>query len=100
MLASGSATVNVRLDDGKRNTRMAAFRPGVAFGEFALFDGGTRVADVVAETNATCYVLAFERFAASCEGLEPELYHRILFALGRLLSDRLRRVTAEVRALS
>ena len=32
--------------------------------------------------------------------LEPELYQHILFALGRLLSDRLRRVTAEVRALS
>ena len=99
MLASGSATVNVRLDDGKRNTRMAAFRPGVAFGEFALFDGGMRVADVVAETKATCYVLTFEKLER-LEKLEPELYHRILFALGRLLSDRLRRVTAEVRALS
>jgi hypothetical protein len=74
---------------------MAGYRPGVAFGEFALFDGGKRVA----ETNATCYVLKFERFA-QLEGLEPELYNRILFALGGLLSDRLRRVTAEVRALS
>jgi glutaminase len=99
MLAAGSATVSVRLDDGKRNTRMAAFRPGVAFGEFALFDGGKRVADVVAETKATCYVLTFENLER-LEKLEPELYSRVLFALGRLLSDRLRRVTAEVRALS
>jgi len=99
LLVSGSATVNVSLDNGHRNTRMAGYRPGVAFGEFALFDGGSRVADVVAETNATCYVLKFDRFS-QLEGLEPELYNRILFALGRLLSDRLRRVTAEVRALS
>lgn len=99
MLASGSAIVNVRLDDGKRNTRMAAYRPGVAFGEFALFDGGVRVADVIAETKATCYVLTFKKLE-QLEKNEPELYHRVLFALGRLLSDRLRRVTAEVRALS
>ena len=38
------------LDDGKRRTRLAAFRPGVSFGEFALFDRGRRVANVVAET--------------------------------------------------
>jgi glutaminase len=99
MLASGSAAVKVRLDDGKRAARMAAFRPGVVFGEFALFDGGTRVADVVAETKAVCYVLRFQNLE-KLQGLEPELYQHILFALGRLLSDRLRRVTAEVRALS
>ena len=87
------------LGDGKRNTRMAAFRPGVAFGEFALFDGGKRVADVIAETKATCYVLTFQKLE-QLEKAEPELYSRVLFALGRLLSDRLRRVTAEVRALS
>ncbi len=99
MLASGSASVDIVLDDGKRKTRLAAFRPGVAFGEFALFDGGRRVANVVAETAATCYVLNFQALN-SLETREPELYHRVLFALGRLLSDRLRRVTAEVRALT
>ena len=98
MLASGSATVNVRLDDGKRSARLAAFRPGVAFGEFALFDGGRRVADVIAETAATCYVLTFKRLE-QLEKLEPDVYHRIVFALGGVLSDRLRRVTAEVKAL-
>jgi glutaminase len=99
LLACGSAAVNILVEDGKRKTRLAAFRPGVAFGEFALFDGGRRVANVVAETAATCYVLRFQ----TLEGLqrtEPELYHLILFALGRLLSDRLRGVTAEIRALS
>lgn len=99
LLASGNAAVNVLLDDGKTNTRLAAFRPGVAFGEFALFDGGRRVANVVAETAAACYVLQFSTLK-QLEKTEPELYHLILFALGRLLSDRLRRVTAEVRALS
>lgn len=99
LLASGNATVDVVLDDGKRRTRLAAFRPGVSFGEFALFDRGRRVANVTAETKVTCYVLNFQRLEL-IEATEPDLYHRVLFALGRLLTDRLRRVTAEVRALT
>jgi len=99
LLASGNASVDVVLDDGKRRTRLAAFRPGVSFGEFALFDRGRRVANVIAETNVTCYVLHFQKLE-QLEATEPDLYHRVLFALGRLLTDRLRRVTAEVRALT
>jgi glutaminase len=99
MLASGSAAVNVGLSDSRRSTRRAAFGPGVAFGEFALFDGGTRVADVVAETAVACYEVKFENLA-KLEKLDPELYHQIVFALGRLLSDRMRRMTEEIRALA
>jgi len=99
LLAAGSATVSVRLSDDKRSARMAGFRPGVAFGEFALFDRGRRVADVIADTRATCYVLTFAQLEAM-EQQDPDLYQRLLFALGRLLSERLRRVTGEVRALS
>jgi glutaminase len=99
LLAAGNATVDVVLDDGRRRTRLAAFRPGVSFGEFALFDRGRRVANVTAETPAVCYVLNFQRLE-QIEAREPDLYHRVLFALGRLLTDRLRRVTAEVRALT
>ena len=99
LLESGSAFVSVRLDDGERTARMAAFRPGVVFGEFALFDGGRRVADVIAETATSCYVLTFRQLQ-QLEQKEPDLYQRILFALGRFLTDRLRRTTAEVRALS
>jgi len=99
LLAAGTATVSVRLSDGKRSARMAGFRPGVAFGEFALFDRGRRVADVIADTPATCYVLTFDKLEEMGTA-DPDLYQRLLFALGRLLAERLRRVTAEVRLLS
>lgn len=98
MLASGTATVSSQLDDGKRSARLAAFGPGVTFGEFALFDGGRRTADVIAADAASCYVLTFARLA-ELEKSEPEVHHRIIFELGRILSDRLRRVSAEVKAL-
>ncbi len=100
MITAGSATVSTFLEDGKRSARLAAYRPGVAFGEFALFDGGRRRgADVVADTDVTSYVLTFERLA-ELERSEPDLYKQILLVLGRLLTDRLRRVTADLRALS
>ena len=99
LLASGSAVVNVLLDNGQRSTRMAAFRPGVVFGEFAMFDRGRRVADVVAETDVECYVLTFTELE-KLETAAPDLYARLLLALGRLLTDRVRRTTTEVRTLS
>jgi glutaminase len=99
LLASGTATVKIKLGDGERSARMAAFGPGVAFGEFAFFDGGTRTADVIAETNATCFVLTFAAMKR-LEQADPGLHSHIVMALGRLLTDRLRRVTGEVRALA
>ena len=98
MLASGTATVSSQLDDGRRSARLAAFGPGVTFGEFALFDGGRRTADVIAAEAASCYVLTFARLA-ELEKSEADGHHRIIFELGRILSDRLRRVSAEVKAL-
>ncbi len=65
---------------GGRGSRL---QPGVSFGEFALFDRGRRVANVIAETPVTCYVLHFQRLE-QLEATEPDLYHRVLFALGRL----------------
>ncbi len=83
----------------RRSLGGSGCRPGVAFGEFALLNGGRRAANVVADSAVSCYVLTFERLN-DLQRAEPELYQRLLFALGRLLADRLRRVTAEVRALA
>ncbi len=99
MLASGSAVVNVGLSAKDGSARRAAFGPGVSFGEFALFDGGTRAADVVAETSAVCYVIEFSNLTR-LQTADPLLYSQILFALGGLFSDRLRRLMEALRALS
>lgn len=99
LLASGSAAVHISLGADGRSARVAAFGPGVAFGEFAYFDGGTRTADVIAEQPSTCFVLPFEQMGR-LEAHEPVIHGKIVFALGRLLSDRLRRANAEVRELA
>jgi glutaminase len=45
LLAGGLVNVCLRLGDGTRRKRLATIAPGVAFGELAIFDGGTRSAD-------------------------------------------------------
>ena len=77
---------------------MSTIAPGVAFGELALFDGGTRSADVVADEPSVCYVLpiaALDELAARNPGIRAKL----LCNVGRELSARLRRADAEIRAL-
>ena len=70
----------------------------MAFGELAVFDGGTRSADVVAVLPAVCYILPlakFDELAASHRGMRTKL----LSDIGRELSARLRRANGEIRAL-
>jgi CRP-like cAMP-binding protein len=69
----------------------------VAFGELAVFDRGTRSADVVAMLPEVCYVLPLAKFdevAALHRGMRTKLLSNI----GRELSARLRRADAEIRA--
>ena len=101
VLARG--TVGVRLKGGEADghghgKRIATFGPGVSFGEMALFDGGRRSADIVAEERVTCYGFAVEDLREI--GKEhPGLLTAILSNVARELSQRLRRANEEIRAL-
>jgi len=98
LLAAGLVNVCLRLGDGTRQKRLATIAPGVAFGELAVFDGGTRSADVVAVLPAVCYILPlakFDELAALHRGMRTKLLSNI----GRELSARLRRADAEIRSL-
>jgi glutaminase len=98
VLASGAASVRVRLGDGGRCKRVGAIEPGVTFGEFALFENSRRIADVVADGPAACYVLPVERLTSLAMS-NPTLHARLLRNIMRGMADRLRRATDEIRAL-
>jgi glutaminase len=98
LLAAGLVNVCLRLGEGTRQKRLATIAPGVAFGELAVLDGGTRSADVVAVLPAVCYILPlakFDELAALHRGMRTKLLSNI----GRELSARLRRADAEIRSL-
>jgi glutaminase len=77
---------------------LATFAPGLAFGELAIFDGGTRSTDVIADRPVVCYVLPFARLDELAER-HPEIRTKLLRNIGRELSARLRRADNEIRSL-
>ena len=96
-IESGMLRAEVQVDQG-RTRRLMTMGPGVAFGELALIDAGQRSATVVSEGDATVRVLPFDvlrRVERDHAGVTTTLYRNV----ARLLSQRLRTATDQVRML-
>jgi glutaminase len=96
-LVSGEVSVVVEMRDG-RLRRLSTSTAGMSFGETALFDGGVRGADVVAETPSECWSLGreeLERLGSSSPALKLQLLRNAL----RVVSGIAARLTGEVLAL-
>ncbi len=82
---------------GDRRRRIAAFGPGVAFGEMALIDGQPRSADAIADGEAEALEPsrgAFEKLMAE----RADIGRQLLLNLSQGLSQRLRSATLDLRA--
>jgi glutaminase len=97
-LVRGSVSVVIGLADGTTR-RVATFAPGVVFGELALLDRGPRSASVIADEAAVVRTLPFDRLDELFATV-PGLREAIATNLARMLADRLRRSTHQIRALS
>jgi len=98
LIASGSASVKLRLARAGRENRLATFSPGTVFGELALLDPGPRSASVEADTELVCFVLtdkAFEQLSRE----RPDLAIKLVTNLGRELSRRLRQANRTIYQL-
>lgn len=98
ILGAGGVSVQLAVEGGRRTKRLAAFAPGVCFGELALYEGGFRSADVIADEPSVCYRLSTRRLDLLAEKF-PEIREKLLLNLGRELAARLCAATAEIRAL-
>ena len=99
LLAAGRVSICLNLKNGARRQRLSTITPGLAFGELALLDGGTRSADVIADEPTLCYVLPMTELGALASS-HPEIQSKLIFNIGRELSARLRRADAEIRTLA
>lgn len=97
VVASGSASISLKLADGRRK-RLAAVGPGFAFGEMALVEGGTRTADVFADDALVCYVFSVDEING-LRDTHPQIPMTILSNLVRSLSKRLKLANQEIRLL-
>lgn len=99
IIASGSASVYLRLPGAERATRLITFTAGTIFGEVALLDDEFRSATVEADSPLVCYVLrqpAYEALSAH----HPAITVKLLRNLGRVLSGRLRRANRTIYQLA
>jgi len=96
-LAKGNVSVTIRLPNGNPK-RLTTFSPGMAFGEMAILEHSVRSADVVADTDVSCYALSvkdFEQLHQYYANLEKIL----LINIARNLSQKLRKANIEINAL-
>jgi MFS superfamily sulfate permease-like transporter len=89
---------SVHLVSNNRDIRLATFAPGTVFGELAILDRGPRSATVTADDGLTVFALGADDFLA-LQAKEPDVAVKILSALGRELSVRLRQANRTIHQL-
>jgi MFS superfamily sulfate permease-like transporter len=96
LVTRGRASVHLVSND--RDIRLATFAPGTVFGELAILDRGPRSATVTADDALTVFALGADDFRA-LQAKEPDIAVKILSALGRELSVRLRQANRTIHQL-
>lgn len=96
-LAKGSVSIRLKTSSGK-SPRLAAFHPGMAFGELAVIDGGTRSSSVIADTPVVCYRLGISELE-ELSLQTPNLKIKMLSYFASELARRLRQANREIAAL-
>jgi glutaminase len=93
-LASGHVSVTVELVSGALK-RLAAFSAGMAFGEMSILDRAPRSANIVADTNVECDLLALEDFDQLGQ-THPAIKIKLLENLSLGLCRKLRKVNRDI----
>jgi SulP family sulfate permease len=91
-------TASAFLQSPNSAIRLATFAPGTVFGELAILDAGPRSATVVADEDLVCFVLTMSKYTALMEK-HSSVAMRILAAIGRELSGRLRTANRTIHQL-
>lgn len=95
-VVAGSLEVGVIIVDGVSIAPLARIGAGSVIGEQSFFDGEPRSANVWGVAEGELLQLEYDDFVGFARE-EPALARDFLFALGRVLSSRLRNTTFRVR---
>jgi sulfate permease, SulP family len=96
LVTRGRASVHLLHDDG--DIRLVTFAAGAVFGELALLDRGPRSATITVDEDLTGFGLSEASFDVLCRE-QPELAIKLLSALGRELSVRIRHANMTIQQL-
>jgi glutaminase len=98
LVTGGSLSVVAQLEDG-RDMRLSTVSAGMTFGEVAYVTGGSRTADVRADSEVECRTLSFATIEALAES-DPPLHGQLLRSLIRIVVSRLLAADAAVAELA
>ncbi len=93
LVAEGQVAITKKA--GKARKGLASLGPGAAFGEFSLFDGGTRSANAVATADSRLFTLKGSDLHAIFVA-NPVLGQKILLRVIRELTQRFRKTNQDV----
>ena len=96
LVTRGRASVHLRHDD--EGIRLVTFAAGAVFGELAVLDPGPRSATVTADEELTGFGLSEASFTILCQK-QPDIAIKLLSALGRELSVRIRYANTTIQQL-
>lgn len=97
VLARGRISIKVPLRGAGEAKRLVTLSPGVMFGEMVLIESKPRSADAVAEEYSVVY--GMKRSSLDRLRLDhPALGGKLMYNISRLLAERLRTTTEELRA--
>src|SRR4051794_31512124 len=96
LVTRGCASVHLAHDE--EGIRLVSFAAGAVFGELALLDRGPRSATITADEDLIGFGLSESSFTALCQS-QPDLAIKLLSALGRELSVRIRYANMTIQQL-
>jgi sulfate permease, SulP family len=96
LVTRGRASVHLQHHDG--DIRLVTFAVGAVFGELALLDRGPRSATVTVDDDLAGFSLSEASFGVLCQQ-QPDIAIKLLSALGRELSVRIRYANMTIQQL-
>jgi sulfate permease, SulP family len=96
LVTRGRASVHIVHGEG--DIRLVTFAPGAVIGELALLDRGPRSATVTVDEDMAGFALGAAAFDGLCQQ-QPDIAIKLLAALGRELSVRIRYANLTIQQL-
>jgi CRP-like cAMP-binding protein len=96
LIAAGEVRIS-RNVPGSGEEALAILKPGACFGEMSIFDRSERSTDAIANTEVRCITIARPDFELLLD-FNRDIAYKVLWAVVRLLSTRLRATNDNLRS--
>lgn len=96
IIAEGDVRIS-RIVPGSGEEALAILKPGTCFGEMGIFDRSERSTDAIANTDCTLLTITRSDFELLLD-FNRDIAYKVLWAVVRLLSSRLRTTNDNLRS--